>query len=134
MKINLFLIFYSLFIISFPVLAQANSDPLSKCYKTTAHKNRTETESCLYDELKLSEQQLNVIYGKSKSDLEDIDFDETKTAIDALTVAQEYFVKFRTAECQRQSTLLIGGAIAKDIFIACEIKLNQWRAKSLLNN
>lgn len=73
MKISLFLISCSLLTVSFFSSAQGKYDPLAKCYEVTANEPRTAVQVCLLDELKLTEQQMNVIYDKSKSDLEDID-------------------------------------------------------------
>ncbi|WP_193014768.1 UmoC family flagellar biogenesis regulator [Proteus sp. FME41] len=134
MKIGLFVISFSLLTVSFFSSAQAKFDPLTKCYDVTANEPRTAVQACLLDELKLTEQQMNVIYDKSKSDLEDTDSVAAKSAVDALASSQDYFIQFRSAECQRQSALLMGGSGAGDVLLACEIKLNQWRAKALLNN
>ncbi|WP_368871727.1 UmoC family flagellar biogenesis regulator [Proteus terrae] len=134
MKISLFLISCSLLTVSFFSSAQGKYDPLAKCYEVTANEPRTAVQACLLDELKLTEQQMNVIYDKSKSDLEDTDSVAAKSTIDALASSQQHFIQFRSAECQRQSALLMGGSGAGDVLLACEIKLNQWRAKILLNN
>ncbi|OAT45558.1 UmoC family protein [Proteus hauseri ATCC 700826] len=137
MKVSAFIISCSLFMVSFlsfSSIAQVASDPLTKCYELTSQAPRTEIQTCLLDELKLSERQMNLIYEKSKSDLEDIDSVAVKSAIEALVSSQEHFIKFRSAECQRQSSLVMGGTGAGDVLLACEVKLNQWRAKVLLEN
>ena len=128
------LIFCSLLIVSFYSSAKNIFDPLSKCYAITNSDTREKIQACLRDELALSEQQLNVIFEKSKSDLEDNDALMKRKAIDTLINAQNSFIKFRHSECQRQSALLMGSIATADYFIACEVKLNLWRAKALLNN
>ncbi len=136
-KIGTLLISYSLLtmsLISFPSFAQVNHDPLTKCYELSTDASQTTIKACLLDELRLSEEQLNVIYNKSKGDLEDSDSIAAKSAIDALVSSQEQFILFRSSECQRQSALMMGGNGADEVLLACEIKLNQWRAKLLLTN
>nr|WP_202608534.1 flagellar biogenesis regulator UmoC [Proteus sp. G2674] len=131
------LISYSLLtmsLISFSSFAQVNHDPLTKCYELSTDASQTTIKACLLDELRLSEEQLNVIFNKSKGDLEDSDSIAAKSAIDALVSSQEQFILFRSSECQRQSALMMGGNGADEVLLACEIKLNQWRAKLLLTN
>lgn len=137
MKRSLLLIscgLFSLSFFSFSSFAKVDSDPLAKCYETTAQAPRSAIQTCLLNELNLSEQQMNMIYEKNKSDLEDIDSVAVKSAIDALISSQEHFIQFRSAECQRQSASMMGGSGSGDVLLACEVKLNQWRAKSLLSN
>ncbi|MEY0462126.1 flagellar biogenesis regulator UmoC, partial [Providencia rettgeri] len=57
-----------------------------------------------------------------------------KSAIVALVSSQVQFILFRSSECQRQSALMMGGNGADEVLLACEIKLNQCRAKLLLTN
>ncbi len=136
-KIGTLLISYSLLtmsLISFSSSAHVNHDPLTKCFELSTDASQTTIKACLLDELRLSEEQLNVIYNKSKGDLEDSDSIAAKSAIDALVSSQEQFILFRSSECQRQSALMMGGNGADEVLLACEIKLNQWRAKLLLTN
>ena len=113
-----------------------NKDPLAQCYESTQSITVNVKEAirtCLTAKLTEATEHLDYAYTQVQADLEEIDSAGTPAAVKALDQSRTAFVEFRDTECERQSTAMMGGTGSGNVLLSCQIQLNDWRSKQLLN-
>lgn len=113
-----------------------DKDPLAQCYESTQSVTvnvKQAIQACLTGKLTEATEHLDYAYAQVQADLEEIDSAGTPDAIKVLNQSRTTFVEFRDAECERQSAAMMGGTGSGDVLLSCQIQLNDWRSKQLLN-
>ena len=103
---------------------------LQSCYYDA--EIRTEVVYCLEEEVRHSEQRLQAVLDRAANYYQALDAEQDQPRLyPALLTAQESFSTFREHQCQLQLEVAFPGSGASDIYRACVIAHNEWRAQEL---